>query len=347
MAIQKTVNLIGRDLGSAGVIGSPQLRATINTTSNYTIPAGVKQIMFVLAGAGGGGGTQGSGQAGGGGGGGGGVWMTTILVTPGTTAAIAVGTGGTGALASNGSNNGEAGGASTFTYGGLIYTANGASKYTTNSGFGYQGGGPGSASGPSASGTLAFGGNTTNNFVFEGTPSAEGFGFANHNMIQGTTGTLNGAGSGTGSINIGLRTAYGTGTNLSNTTNNISSWYTNAQGANGQAYTSFNNGSPKNSDNGVLVPFWGKGSLVGGGGASAQSYTSAGAGGSGHGGVGGSAQALGASRGAGGGGGLTGAGSTANTAAGGAGGTGGGGGGGGSNNGDGGVGGAGACLIYY
>jgi hypothetical protein len=353
MAVQKTVDLIGRDLGSAGVISAPQLRATINTTSNYTIPAGVKQILFVLAGAGGGGSSQGSGNSGGGGGGGGGgVWMTTLLVTPGTTAAIVCGTGGAGASGGS-SNNGLSGGASTFTYGGLTYTANGGNQYTPNSGFGRFGGGPGSTSGPSASGSLAFGGNTTNNFVFEGTPSVEAFtgGSPNHNTIQSATQGLNGNGSGTGVINAGLRTVFSSGTNLSNVTNStINQWYTNGSGAAGEDWNGFNNGNPKSSNDGNFFPFHGKSALVGGGGAGHGSggVNSAGSGGGGHGGVGGSRNVAGANLGAGGGAGLTGAGGTATSGTGGAGGSGGGGGGGAKNaSSDGGAGGAGACLIYY
>lgn len=348
MAIDKSVALVGKDLGAAGVINQPQLRATINTTSNYTIPSGVNSILFVLAGAGGGGSTKGNVSQGGGGGGSGGVWMTTLTTTPGTTAAIVVGTGGTGALASAGDNNGASGGSSTFAYSGLTYTAIGGQKYTTSGGFGHQGGSSGQPNGPTASGTLAFSGNTANNFVFEGSPSTQGMsGVYAYYLYSDVGGGATGGNMPQGSPNLGLRGPYGTGTNLSNAQNNFSNWGIMGSGASSQQYNGLNLGQPKNVTNNIH-PYTAVGGITGGGGAGGQNGPNIhGGGGHGHGGLGGN-PVNGSAFAGGGGGGLTGAGVTATSATGGAGGTGGGGGGGaGYNAGDGGVGGAGACLIYY
>jgi hypothetical protein len=350
MAVNKTVDLIGKDLGAAGVINSPQLRATINTTSNYTIPTGVNQILFVLAGAGSGGSTLGTNSQGAGAGAGGGLWMTTLLVTPGTTAAITIGAGGAGAVVNTGSNNGSVGGASTFTYGGLVYTSNGGQRSNPDPGYGLDASGPGSAGGPTASGgNLAFGANTTNNFVFEGTPSVEALtqniSSRNFNSLYSNSPGGQGSGGGTGAPNSALRTSFGSGTNLSNLlANNIGQWITNMGGQSARPYSGFNEGGPRGAGE-IVNPLSCGGSIIGGGGAGSQDGLFSGSGGGGHGGIGGAGSTNGG--GGGGGGGLTGAGSAGGASNGGAGGAGGGGGGGGGRNGSGGAGGAGACLIYY
>ena len=86
---------------------------TFTASGTYVVPAGITSVIVECWGAGGGGGssnTMSKSRGRGGGGGGGAYSSTTIVVTPGNSYNIVVGTGGTGGVAGNGS----AGGASTF-----------------------------------------------------------------------------------------------------------------------------------------------------------------------------------------------------------------------------------------
>lgn len=353
MSVQKSIPIQGSSLGAAGLTSAPSLRATINTTSNWTVPTGVKAIMFVLAGGGGGG----SARVGDGGAGGsaGGVLIRTVPVTPGSTLGITIGAGGNGATSGN-NNNGNAGGSSSISVGNLLFTIAGASKYTDSSGWGHYAGSAGAnfSVNSNVAGTPAITPAVDTNFVLEITPTIDVINGGNNRVnTMGPSETNSSPGMGSGSFRGTLfnltpvfngnqtpiqRSNYNVGSN-----NNINNSFSfGGGGAPSAIYTNYSNRWVD-----VFTPTHGEGGLVGGGGASYSGTGYAGRGGAGMGGLGGSANLSGGWRGGGGGGGLTGAGNTANTASGGNGGTGGGGGGGAGSNGNGGSGGAGACLIYY
>lgn len=108
---------------------------TYNSGSgNYTVPAGVSEIIVQVWGAGGGGGGSSINNNGGSGGGGGGYAMQVISVTPGQVIPYSVGAGGN-AGAANGGNGGD-GGATTF----LTLTADGGKGGGGNAGAIGQGG---------------------------------------------------------------------------------------------------------------------------------------------------------------------------------------------------------------
>lgn len=355
MAVNKSVDIQGRDIFSQGALNAPTLRATINTTSNWTVPAGVKAIMFVLAGGGGGGSSRGNATNGGGGGGGGGVHARVIPVQPGGTVAIAVGSGGTGALANAGDTNGGSGGNSTLTYGNTTYQAYGATQYTTSGGFGQYagGGGNGPTNAYGAAGSLPFLPYVPTNFVIEAQPYVQYYsnGSFHTNYSSNMAGGSPNTGSSTGTLPLGLvpySGSLGSTSNLSSS--NVGPNNTFGLAGGGAAGSNYSNNTgvsmPGNIGNNTF-PYRGSGGITGGGGAGIPNQSGGGPGGGGHGGAGGSATAVASSFAAGGGGGLTGAGATSTSSSGGAGGTGGGGGGGAVAGGNGGAGGAGACLIYY
>ncbi|NHB69204.1 beta strand repeat-containing protein [Perlabentimonas gracilis] len=108
---------------------------TYNSGSgNYTVPAGVSEIIVQVWGAGGGGGGSSNNNNGGSGGGGGGYARQVISVTPGQVIPYSVGAGGN-AGAANGGNGGD-GGATTF----LTLTADGGKGGGGNAGSIGQGG---------------------------------------------------------------------------------------------------------------------------------------------------------------------------------------------------------------
>lgn len=353
MSVQKSIPLQGASLGAAGVSNAPTLRATINTTSNWTVPTGVKAIMFVLAGGGGGGSARAG--DGGAGGGAGGVLIRAVPVTPGSNLGITIGAGGTGATSGN-NDNGNAGGSSSISVGNILFTIAGATKYTTISGYGQYAGTAGSTVNinSNTAGTAPIVPTINTNFVLEIAPILDTLQSGNDRTNTMGPGSINstpsmGSGSYRGSL-FGLAPVYNGNqtprqrTNFVISNNNqINSTF--SFGGGGAPSAPYNNFSNRWVD--IYTPTHGEGGLVGGGGASYNSTGYAGRGGAGMGGLGGSANLSGGWRGGGGGGGLTGAGNTANTASGGNGGTGGGGGGGAGSNGNAGSGGAGACLIYY
>jgi hypothetical protein len=148
-------------------------------SGNFTVPAGITQIVVTcIGGGGGGGGCSATASRAGGGGGGGGITKTILTVTPGQVIAYSCGTGGPGAAA--GSNAGTAGNNTTFTgattagggggggastpggAGGAMGTSNvpGSSPggYGTGNGgagIGGDGGGPGGLGGNGAAGSAA------------------------------------------------------------------------------------------------------------------------------------------------------------------------------------------------
>ncbi len=358
MAVDKTVEIQGIDGPSQGALVSPTLKATINSTSNWTVPAGVNAILFFLAGGGGGGSAKGSGNvSGSSGGASGGLLVRAISVTPGSTIGITCGAGGTGASAGTDSNGGP-GGASYLSAGNTLFGVNGANQYTTNAGFANHTGSSGSVRNvvSNTAGAIAFVPYVPTNFVVEMgmTPQQVSSSFYTNsltgsvNVIQNNTV----AGSG-GYLGVGLTPQASSNNINSNLSTNVSvNTFHTVGGGSGVGSYSMNQTQPWNTNN---IPGFsqihGQGGIIGGGGAGSPNIQGvSGSGGSGHGGVGGSANNDGSGRGAGGGGGLTGAGNTANTNSGGNGGSGGGGGGGHAavnTTAAGGNGGAGACLIYY
>jgi hypothetical protein len=344
MAVDKSVALVGKDLGAQAVLNAPQLRSTINTTSNYTVPAGVNALMFVLAGGGGGGSAGNAGQ-GGAGGGAGGVYFKPVAVTPGQVLGITIGAGGTGANNSS-ALAGASGGTSSISVSSTTFNVGGG---VTSGNYSY-GGQSGDIGTPTATtvGTVAFTPQIFTNFVIEA-------GVAPNTISNSLyVNTYFGTNSYTANSNNGNPVSRGAlrsltpalGGNLPNTATVNNFHLSGGGGTSGNMTSSYFGPFPAGFDVNYFVNS-GVSGVIGGGGAGALSNAYAGAGGGGAGGVGGSANTTANARGAGGGGGLTGAGATSSTANGGAGGTGGGGGGGSGRAGAGGAGGAGACLIYY
>jgi len=86
---------------------------TIETSQNWTVPAGVYEVVVFLIGGGGGGGGYAD-NAGGGGGGGGYAANKVLQVTPGSVIPVTIGAGGTGGIRSNQSAYAQNGGTSSF-----------------------------------------------------------------------------------------------------------------------------------------------------------------------------------------------------------------------------------------
>jgi hypothetical protein len=342
MAVNKTVDLVGKDLGAQAILSAPQLRATINTTSNYTVPTGVKALMFVIAGGGSGGSAKNN-SSGGGGGGAGSCLFKVIAVTPGDVLGITIGSGGTGANAAS-DTNGTSGGTTTISAGNLLFGAGGGSRSQVNSGYGGQGGNVGGYSNitSNTAGTTGFSPFIETNFIIEA-----GLNYSSGpNYIASAIAITNTYGFNTGGGYLGIGLTPYLGGNISNASASVTSWYT-AGSASGASQINTNDNISHNA-NVNFGPLRGTAGFVGAGGSAGQGQTGlAGAGGGGAGGAGGTGNVASSGLGAGGGGGLTGAGATATSQTGGAGGTGGGGGGGGGWGGAGGNAGAGACLIYY
>jgi hypothetical protein len=362
MAVNKTVSVTGKDGAAAGSIVAPTLKATINTTSNWTVPAGVNAIFFALAGGGGGGSSRGNASSGGSSGGAaGGLLVKAIQVTPGQVLAITCGAGGTGAAAGT-DTNGAGGGASYLSAGNLLFGVNGANRYTTSSGFGQYSGSPGNPRSvvSNTAGVPSFVPNVATNFVVEMgmTPQQVSNTYYNNYVTSGGSNVITNytSPSSSGSLGVGLTPQFGNTANNNLSTNVTNTSFHLVGGGSGSGQYSLNAFTQPANMNflSIHTPIHGQGAMIGGGGAGTSNYSGlSGSGGGGHGGVGGNANESQSGRGAGGGGGLTGAGNTANDFNGGNGGSGGGGGGGHSftNNGasgySGGNGGAGACLIYY
>jgi len=318
MAVNKTVEIQGINGPSQGALTSPSLRATINSTSNWTVPAGVNAILFFLAGGGGGGSAKSSGVvSGSSGGAAGGVLVRAISVTPGSTIGITCGAGGTGAAAGTDTNGGP-GGASYLSAGNTLFGVNGANQYTTSGGFANYTGSPGSPRSvvSNTAGAIAFVPYVPTNFVVEMgmTPQQVSNTYYNNYMAGSVNVTQNNTiPSSNGYLGVGL-TPQPSSTNInSNLSANVSvnSFHT-AGGGSGVGSYSINLTQPFNMNNVLgFSQIHGQGGIVGGGGAgSPNTQGISGSGGGGHGGVGGSGNNGGSGLGAGGGGGLTGAGNT-------------------------------------
>ena len=158
-------------------------------SGNYTVPAGVTSINYLVVAGGGGAG----GNAFNGGGGGGGVLAGSMSVTPGQTIAYSVGAGGAGG---SGGTNGSNG--SNSTLGSLTAIGGGAGGSTAN-GAGSSGGSGGGGAGGS-SGTGAAGAGTTGQGFAGGTGYGAGSG-------------LWGAGGGGGAGGVGESGSSGKGGN--------------------------------------------------------------------------------------------------------------------------------------
>ena len=103
-------------LSNTGIITDNATYVTTSFTTtgsnNWTAPANVYQVQFLIV-AGGGGGGNGYDTGGGGGGGGGMVLTGFAAVTPGVTYNLVVGTGGAGGANTETNLNGSAGSSST------------------------------------------------------------------------------------------------------------------------------------------------------------------------------------------------------------------------------------------
>ena len=211
---------------------------TYNSSTTFTVPAGVTSIEVHTWGGGGAGGSCGNGSAtnsAAGGGAGGNYGFSTLTVTPGQNYTITVGNGGTPGAATA-STNGGVGGQTSVTGTGGTVTANGG------------GGGGGAAN--NASGTAGTVGAT-------GTATTTRLGGAAAAGGGGTYGPSGGGGGGAGSGSVGGAASGSTaGTGGTGT-------YTGGAGGAGRGTTLGANGTA--------------GTATGGGGGGAQNYSTTGA----------------------------------------------------------------------
>jgi hypothetical protein len=155
----------GPTAGSAGAVyGGGRLDWYFQST-NWTAPAGVSSVKVRVWGAGGGGGYCIDNQSNATGGGGGGYAEKILLVTPGTSYAVTVGTGGLGGWY-DGQNTGtqftaQSGGSSSFAA--LISATGGGGGINVNQTGNYGSGSGGSGSGGDINFTGGSGGAFTNN----------------------------------------------------------------------------------------------------------------------------------------------------------------------------------------
>lgn len=171
-------------------------------SQTYTVPKGVDTVTVKLYGAGGGGGNSFAGKAGlvegGGGGGGGRVVITVAEVTPGTVLTFNIGAGGAAATSGQ---HGSDGGDTTFTTGGVLYTAGGgegAKSGGTIIGAIKDGSGGVSTRASGSAGTLT-NGNDGDNTNLDGTGGA-GLDASNANKSVGGTGQLSGSADTAGAV---------------------------------------------------------------------------------------------------------------------------------------------------
>jgi hypothetical protein len=155
----------GPTAGAAGAVyGGGRLDWYFQST-NWTAPAGVSSVKVRVWGAGGGGGYCIDNQSNATGGGGGGYAEKVLLVTPGTSYAVTVGTGGLGGWY-DGNNTGtqftaQSGGSSSFAA--LVSATGGGGGINTNSTGNYGSGSGGSGSGGDINFSGGAGGAFTNN----------------------------------------------------------------------------------------------------------------------------------------------------------------------------------------
>lgn len=193
--------------GDLPVINGRFLSRTVKTSgTSYTTPAGCTKILVQLigGGAGGGGAGGGIGASGAGGGGGSGSYAEKVYTVVASTAyTIAIGAAGTGGANTGG--NGNVGGATTFTDGVTLVTANGGL------------GGIGMAGGSTI--LTALGGNggavsTNGDFNAAGTPGVYGIRFSATVEVSGSGGSTLWGGGGNGTNANGSGNAggvYGSG----------------------------------------------------------------------------------------------------------------------------------------
>ncbi len=158
-----------------------------DSSSTFTVPAGISKVMVEIWGAGGGGSGSTGGNDNGHGGGAGGYGKGIYAVTQGTQIAVTVGKPGLGVAASSGTNGGN----SSF---GTSITSTGGNGGTYGSG-----GGAGGYSLGSFNITGGFGANGQNG---PGTGGSAGGGTASNSMCNGCEGTSpGGGGNGSGNGN--------------------------------------------------------------------------------------------------------------------------------------------------
>jgi hypothetical protein len=364
MTVDKSIPLDVASQGETTTLNVPTLRTTINTTSNWTVPAGVKAILLVAAGGGGGSGQNMAGT-GSSGGGGGGVAVKALPVTPGSTVGITIGAGGT-ANAYNASNSakGNTGGTTQVNISTLSIRANGGTggggNTNTATARAQTGNGGNAIIYSNVSGSLSSIPSIKTNFVLDIPHPYVTANSASYYWSSSGGWSQQGNYSAPGYSSIldadlqpsclGILKSY-IGTN--NTPYPIfdkSPTYYLAGSSGGAGNASWNSNSGTQPQYFISSVF-GQTGFTGGGGAanpelSATQYLQ-GYGGGGIGGAGGNTNAAGTLGCGGGGGGIAGAGNSATSNAAGNGGAGGGGGGGKITNSTGGTGGDGAVLIYY
>jgi gliding motility-associated-like protein len=173
--------------------------------TNWTAPAGVNSVEYLVVGGGGGGG-NGWDQTGGGGGGGGMVLTGRLTVSPGTVYPITIGDGGIGGLSVRTTSNGSVGQNTQFASikafgGGKGYSARSstsntglAQNFNCESAFGGSGG-VGGSGGKGGGGATGNGGNNSGT-----TPGTGGLGFTSSITGTSTVFGTGGAGGGTSTL---------------------------------------------------------------------------------------------------------------------------------------------------
>ena len=186
-------------LRSAGPPGNQSFTST--GTATFTVPSGVTSVAVVCIGAGGKAGIGNSGQAGGGGAL---AYKNNIVVTPGSTGTVTVGSPG-----NHSGNNGNSGGLSKFNYNGVDYAianGGGGGNGDGNQSGGNAGGGGSIGGDNDGGGAGGSGGQDAQNFGGPGGGGAGGYSGAGGNGANSQAagqGPVNGqAGSGLSLIHI-------------------------------------------------------------------------------------------------------------------------------------------------
>ena len=167
-------------LRSAGPPGNQSFTST--GTATFTVPSGVTSVAVVCIGAGGKAGIGNSGQAGGGGAL---AYKNNIVVTPGSTGTVTVGSPG-----NHSGNNGNSGGLSKFNYNGVDYAianGGGGGNGDGNQSGGNAGGGGSIGGDNDGGGAGGSGGQDAQNFGGPGGGGAGGYSGAGGNGANSVT----------------------------------------------------------------------------------------------------------------------------------------------------------------
>jgi hypothetical protein len=234
----------------------PKGQTIFTSTTNWTVPVGVKNVSFVII-SGGTGGGYGAGA------GGGGAFYNNVSVTPGSTNTVTIGAGSIGATYSPLGATASSGGSSSF----LGYSPTGPTFVGAGSGGTQDNGSNGAAGTSNANGTYPSGGGGQGGgfFVWGGTPGGAGGGggLSIYGGAGGAGGSAGGTGGGIGGAG-GVICTGGTGSPGGNGGNNGGNggiygggggqYGTNGQGGGGV-------GTSKGGDggSGVVRVIWGSG----------------------------------------------------------------------------------------